>query len=64
MSREISPRLIELAREIESAAMDEGLRMARITFESPDYSESGYQSIRAFAIFEDNRTAIWREGKE
>ena len=54
-------RIVHLARELESAAIDAGFQMLRVTFETDEYTVEEFGNTRAFAIDRDNVSHLWAE---
>lgn len=54
-------RIVNLARELESAAIDAGYQMLRVTFETDEYTVEEFGNTRVFAIDRDNVSHLWAE---
>lgn len=59
----ISKKLIKLARKIEREAIECGLDMCRVTFESHSWNKDARPYLALFAIDCDNKSHLWREGE-
>ena len=54
-------RIVHLARELESAAIDAGFQMLRVTFETDEYTVEEFGNTRVFAIDTNNVSHLWAE---
>ena len=61
INHDIPARIIMLAWELESAAIDAGYQMLRVTFETDEYTVEEFGNTRAFAIDRDNVSHLWAE---
>lgn len=58
----ISKKLKKLARQMQSEAIDCGLDMCRVTFESHTWASDAKPYLAIFAIDAKNESHLWREG--
>lgn len=54
-------RIVHLAQQLESAAIEAGFQMLRVTFETDEYTVEEFGNTRAFAIDENNVSHLWVE---
>lgn len=61
INHDMPERIVHLARELESAAIDAGYQMLRVTYETDEYTVEEFGNTRAFAIDENNVSHLWVE---
>lgn len=61
INHDMPERIVHLARELESAAIDAGFQMLRVTFETDEYTVEEFGNTRVFAIDANNVSHLWAE---
>lgn len=60
-NHDIPAQIVHLAQQLESAAIDAGYQMLRVTFETDEYTVEEFGNTRVFAIDENNVSHLWAE---